>query len=271
MLVFSCRLWTFVIRHRERSLWRGWMQLLSPSSSGEGVWASPWWPSASAEVALLLMTLTSSQRPKPVDTLWPPQCFTILITGRISLMNFHCQHLISVVVVLSTLNTKNMLFLSIAMADENLLSALDWAVFPCRPSTPTTSIFSSWFSGTLHCTSSAALQLHVNPAEALLMISRGGLFYVSLPTYQCVFTAQNPWLTSSFLFTLILIPFWENWADSHSPPCLYSCSSLPKGKILYLFSTAFLRLSLTCNHHAVLPYTSPSLMLSSSLMNRSST
>lgn len=167
-----------------------------------------------------------SQRPKWVNMLWPPQCFTVLITGRIFLMNFHCQHLVSVVVVLSTMNTKNTLFLSIAMADEileNLLSALDWAVFPCRPCIPTTSIFASWSSGTLHCASSAALQLHINPAEALLMISRGGFFYVSLPTYQCVFTAQNPWLTSSFLFTLIPIPFWDNWADSYSPPCLHSC------------------------------------------------
>lgn len=128
----------------------------------------------------------------------------------------------------------NMLFLSIATADEifeDLLSALDWAVFPCRPCTPTTSISSSWFSGSPHCTSSAALQLHINPAEDSLMISRGGFFYVSLPTYQCVFTAQNPWLTSSFLFTLTPTYFWENWADSHSPPCLHSCSRLRRGKI----------------------------------------
>lgn len=160
-----------------------------------------------------------------METPWPPQCFAVLIVGRISLMNFHCQNLISVVVALSTVKTKNTLFLSIATTAEifeDLLSALDRTVFPCRPYAPTTSIFSSGFSCSLHCTSSAALQLHVNPAEALLMISRGGFFYVSLPTYQYVLTAQNTWLTSSVLFTLIPTYFWENWAESHSPPCLRS-------------------------------------------------
>lgn len=187
MLVFSCRLWTFVIRNREQSLGGGWTQVLSPSVLGEGVWAGPWWQ-ALAELALLLMTVSLTWNDG--DSMASPVLHYRI--GRISLMNFHCQHLISVVVVLSTMNTKNMLFLSIAKADEileGLLSALDWAAFPCRPCSPTTSIFSSWFSGSPHCTSSAALQLQVNPAEALLMISRGFCLITYIP--MCLYSTKS--------------------------------------------------------------------------------
>lgn len=117
------------------------------------------------------------------------------------------------------------------------------------PCAPNISIFSSGFPGS---GSSAALQLRDNPAEASLMISRGGFFYISFPTYQCAFKVQNPCLTSSFLFTVISTRFWENSADSHSPPCLHSWLCLPKDNILQLSSIAFWRPSLICNHHTVL-------------------
>lgn len=112
-------------------------------------------------------------------------------------------------------------------------------------------------------------QLHLNPSEAFLTISRV-FFYVSLPTYQDVFTAQNPWLMSRFLFTLILTCFWENWADSHSPPCLCGWLCLPKGKILQFPSIAFLRPPLIYNYHTVLHKVTPHLMFSS-LIKRAST
>lgn len=208
------------------------------------------------------------------DPPWPLQCFTVLIAGRISLINFHCKYLISVVVVPSTVNTKNSLFRSIAMADkesEDLLSALDWALFPCRPcpqplpsSPPDFLVVWTVLPVQLY------FQLHVNPSETLLMTSRI-FFYVSLPTYQSVFKAQNPWLMSSFLFNLIPTCFWENWADCHSPPCLHGWLCLPKGKILHFPSIAFLGSSLICNYHTVLHHVPPGLMLSSSLINRVST
>lgn len=106
----------------------GWKQVLNPSGPGEGVQAGPLLQTMLAELALLLVTLTSSHRPEMRDLPWPLQCFTVLIAGRISLINFHYQYLISVVVVPSTVNTKNSLFRSTAMADEvseDLLSALD--------------------------------------------------------------------------------------------------------------------------------------------------
>lgn len=150
---------------------------------------------------------------------WPLQCFTVLIVGRICLMNFHCQYLISVVIVPSTVNTKNLLFLRIAVADEgfeDLLLALDWALFladhipqPLPSSPPDFLVVWTVLSVQLY------FQLHINPSQALLVIRRV-FFYVSLSTYQNVFTAQNPWLMSSFLFILAPTCFWENWADSHS-------------------------------------------------------
>lgn len=94
------------------------------------------------------------------------------------------------------------------------------------------------------------------------MISRGVFLYVSFPTYQCIFTAQNPWLVSSSL---------ENWADSHSPSCLQSWLGLSKDKILHLPSTEFSRPSLICNYHTVFHCVPSGLTLFSSLINTAST
>lgn len=194
---------------------------------------------------------------------WPLQCFTVLSAGRTSLMNFYCQYLISVVVVPSTMNTKNPLLLSIAVVDEvfeDLLSALDWALFPCRPYTPATSIFSSWFSGSPNCSSSAIAHYSkwglTNDQQIILLcfityITEGFYSPKSLTRVQLLI---HP---SSHMFLKEL-----GWQPQLAVSTLgYAC---PKVKLCNF-------LLLNCNYHSILHHVPPHLMLSLSLINRAST
>lgn len=54
-IVFFCKLWIFVIRKREISLW---LDVLNPSGQVEGVQEGPWLQTVLAELTLLLLTVS---------------------------------------------------------------------------------------------------------------------------------------------------------------------------------------------------------------------